>query len=112
MVCDVFKNKDGQIIWMCGRELEPAIRCSIKDCHAIAEKLCDFPLGQELTCDRKLCKTHAVAIAYEMDYCPTHKAMYDKYIQSGEAEWRLSEVIPLHKQRESNENQQPKSEGE
>jgi len=54
------------------------------DCNWISEYLCDFPVGNDKTCDRLVCKEHANRISDNIHYCNTHFRMWKNYIESGE----------------------------
>lgn len=60
-----------QVGVMCGRS--PDKKCS--SCGGFGgERLCDYPVtnGKTGTCDRALCKSCAVRVAPNTDYCPAH----------------------------------------
>jgi len=46
--------------------------CSVKGCNNRHTKLCDYPVGKNKTCDRKLCDRHAESIGEDRDVCPEH----------------------------------------
>lgn len=46
--------------------------CLVNGCATPAEVLCDWPVGQGKTCDRKLCRRCAKRVGDNLDYCPGH----------------------------------------
>lgn len=42
------------------------------DCGDVASHLCDYPIGGDKTCDRKLCERHGRTVGDDMHYCRTH----------------------------------------
>lgn len=67
-------NSAGQTMFVCG-DLGP--HCA--QCAAASEVLCDYPVGEGLTCDRSLCQTHAVTVGEDLHYCSAHHAMWAAY---------------------------------
>lgn len=64
--CRTKKLDEPQLIFVCGDGIRP---CHI--CGAVADYLCDQPIGDGKTCDLPLCNEHRHHIgAY--DYCETH----------------------------------------
>ncbi len=56
-------------------------RCSVPGCGRPATKLCDFKLtGAKTgkTCDRALCKHHALSVGVDVDFCPPHYELEQK----------------------------------
>ena len=43
--------------FICGEGITPCATCG-----AVAEHLCDYPMGKGKTCDAPLCANHAIAI--------------------------------------------------
>jgi len=43
----------------------------------LAEKLCDYPIGGDLTCDSALCNDCATNIIGDLDYCPEHSKTHE-----------------------------------
>jgi len=62
---------------ICG-DLEDLAVCRI--CGCLAEKLCDYPIGNDKTCDSAMCKECAVHIRGDLDYCPEHATEYGKIL--------------------------------
>lgn len=69
MVCRRTRLSDGSPMWICG-DLEDELVC--KCCGFLADKLCDYPIGNDKTCDGALCDKCAVKIRGDIDYCPDH----------------------------------------
>lgn len=42
------------------------------ECQALYAWLCDYPLGDGRTCDRRLCEGHGHVVGHDMHYCETH----------------------------------------
>lgn len=77
MACRTQKRPDSSIMWMCGDAFDNTDVCRI--CGHIAEKLCDYPVGNDKTCDSALCHDHTINIKGEIDYCPEHAGEYRHY---------------------------------
>lgn len=41
-------------------------------CQAPHTHLCDYPMANGKTCDRKLCPQHRTRVSRDRDYCPEH----------------------------------------
>ena len=93
-------NRPGQhgpgfhdIIIMCGdKRLQPN---PCRDCCIEADYLCDFPVGDDKTCDAKLCQDHAIEVAPNIHYCMHHYAEFQKFEKSGGVKKYLEKVIPF-----------------
>jgi hypothetical protein len=58
---------NGVVARICGpRRIHACVFCA-----EISSLECDFPIGKK-TCDRKLCRRCAIAIAPNVDFCPDH----------------------------------------
>lgn len=68
--------QQGGKITICG-DLGP--HCA--DCSGVGDYLCDYPVGDDKTCDRPMCDRHAREVGQNMHYCVTHKRMWDEYKQ-------------------------------
>lgn len=69
MKCSTVKLPNGITAIVCsGRER----RGHCFQCGRLSTKLCDFPLGNGKTCDKKLCGRCAVPVGQDRDYCPEH----------------------------------------
>ena len=61
------------------------------DCSDVASVLCDFPIGGDLTCDRKVCERHARVVGDDMHYCLTHHREY-LALNPDKPEYRLTQL--------------------
>ena len=64
-------------------------------CAGVGDYLCDYPVGENKTCDAPLCETHAKEIGENLHYCPAHAREWQKFVDDGGAKQALSNVIPL-----------------
>lgn len=70
----IYDKKEDKINgFMCGKNLDLPICCN---CRLICEYLCDFPVGKNGTCDRKLCQKCALEIKNDIHLCPEHAIFY------------------------------------
>lgn len=83
---------NGGIIFMCGDDRLQPNPC--RDCCIEADYLCDYPVGNDKTCDAKLCRDHAVEIAPNIYYCRKHYEEFNKFDSSGGVKKYLENVIP------------------
>ena len=67
------------------------------DCHAIAENLCDFPVGDGKTCDRLMCGRCSNVVGVDLHYCRTHYKEWVKFRDSGGVKKVLENVVPFGK---------------
>jgi len=69
-------REDG--IWICFSDDADVAHC--KYCGHFADYLCDWPMGENKTCDTPLCEKHAFSLSFEDDlhFCPIHLAMYEE----------------------------------
>lgn len=67
------EKKDEISGWMCGENLNLPV-CA--DCGLICEYLCDFPVGKNSTCDKKICPRCALEIKNDIHLCPEHAIYY------------------------------------
>lgn len=58
--------------WTCG----PGPRDPQCQCGAIADALCDYPIGKGKTCDIGMCEEHRNRAGEDVDFCPVHIAEY------------------------------------
>ncbi len=81
MACKKLKIKqpDGTFShgFICG-DFEHDLNCRI--CGCFADKLCDYPVGNDKTCDSAMCQDCAVHIKGDLDYCPEHATEYGKIL--------------------------------
>lgn len=52
-------------------------------CGLCADFLCDFPIGEGVTCDRPMCSKCRCNVGEELDYCPPHHKEWRTYRESG-----------------------------
>jgi len=97
MPCYAKKHKDG-MIYLCG---DLGGKCN--DCSWIVEYLCDYPVGNDLTCDAELCADHATEIAPNTHYCSCHTKMWDDFVKKGLVDKFLKNVVPYKKKGDENE---------
>lgn len=74
MECEPIKTPDGVVI-VCGRRRRTERRkCFSRWCPRDAEKLCDYPIGDGKTCDRRCCDRHSRPVEgkADTDYCLEH----------------------------------------
>ena len=64
-----FLNVNGAAGFVRGPGVHPCCACG-----AMAELLCDAPVGDGKTCDRYLCEEHATTIGEDVHLCPYHAA--------------------------------------
>lgn len=76
MPCYLSKN-DGCKTFICG---ELGEHCA--DCMDVAENLCDYPVGENKTCDRLICDKHSQQIAHNMHYCTEHFKQWEEFIKN------------------------------
>lgn len=65
------------------------------ECGDLGAYLCDYPVGQDKTCDRLLCGFHAQLIAPELHYCEPHAAEFKAFRDAGGVRQVLENVIPF-----------------
>lgn len=86
--CEAKKETVGQTMFLCG---ELGDHCA--DCSAVADNLCDFPVGSGKTCDRPICDDHAHEIGPDLHYCQAHYGMWQDFKNSGGVDASLRNVI-------------------
>ncbi|HEX8554289.1 MAG TPA: hypothetical protein VF695_06245 [Sphingomonas sp.] len=65
------------------------------ECAAVGDNLCDYPVGDDKTCDRPLCDDHAKGVAGDTHYCRDHYIMWREYLASQRGYDVLDNVTPL-----------------
>lgn len=75
-----------------GLEHDPCADCPIE-----ADWLCDYPVGNDKTCDRKLCDDHAFLISNEIHYCSHHFKEFERFLESHQQKEILEKIIALPK---------------
>jgi len=79
------RKTETSLIFLKGELGEP---CS--DCGWVTDYLCDFPVGEDKTCDRRLCEDHAHRVSDDIHYCETHFKMWDNFTKGK----KLGAVLP------------------
>lgn len=92
MPCYLIRLKDGARGFLCG-DFGP--HCTAADCGDVSEYLCDYPVGDERTCDLPFCASHAYEVAPDIHYCPGHLALWLEFRKSGGMERELANVLPF-----------------
>lgn len=87
MPCYRFTLKDGSKGFICGDLGEHCTSCS-----EVSDFLCDYPVGDDKTCDLHLCASHAYEVGINLHYCPAHFQMWLKFTESGAANKILENV--------------------
>lgn len=65
------------------------------DCAAPSRFLCDYPVGDGLTCDRSMCSDHAGEAYYDVHYCSVHLPLWEAFVKEGGVEKALQNVVPF-----------------
>jgi hypothetical protein len=92
MGCIICKNANDETVFICGEKIKPD---PCRDCNCEADYLCDYPVGNDKTCDARLCKTHAAEIAPNIHYCNYHYKKFMEFETSGGVKKYLENVIPF-----------------
>ncbi|WP_288637019.1 hypothetical protein [uncultured Oxalobacter sp.] len=95
MTCNITKTRDGEKLFMCGEEMPQLDVCV--DCGYVADILCDYPVGEGLTCDRSLCSGCAVEVAPNLHYCKTHYELWKQFEESGGVKKVLADIVPFRR---------------
>lgn len=71
-MCETLRDTNGRVMGiLCGGHRSRK-RCSWCG-RGYADKLCDFPVGRDKTCDAPICNRCATSVGEDRDYCPKHK---------------------------------------
>jgi len=65
------------------------------DCGDLGSNLCDYPVGNDKTCDRSICEYHAHEVAPGIHYCDSHFEEWKAFMNSGGVKAELENVIPF-----------------
>lgn len=87
MPCYSLRQNGKKVGHICG---DFGAHCS--DCGAVADNLCDFPVGDGKTCDRSICDEHSNAVGVDIHYCASHYQEWKLWIDSGGVAKELSNV--------------------
>jgi hypothetical protein len=63
------KGFESSDMWICGQDIEPLDACK---CGFVADRLCDYPIGDGKTCDLPLCADCARSVGDDTDLCEIH----------------------------------------
>ena len=63
------------------------------DCSWVGEFLCDYPVGDNKTCDRVICEDHAREVAPNIHYCEVHYKLWAEFRDKGGVDASLKNVI-------------------
>lgn len=85
-----FRRKEGSFTHVKGRLGKPATCCGW-----VTEFLCDYPVGEGKTCDRRLCEDHAHEVAPDIHYCSAHYKQWSEFEKSGGVKNALENVTPF-----------------
>ncbi|MEE8289787.1 MAG: hypothetical protein V3R25_10285 [Nitrosomonadaceae bacterium] len=74
------KWDDGTVVSLTLSEGVTVPECRV--CGFMADHLCDYPIGDEKTCDAGLCYEHINEVMEGIHYCEPHFKEYQKYDQT------------------------------
>ena len=89
MPCYRIPMKSGGHAFLCG---DLGDHCAAEKCSDVSTYLCDYPVGDGMTCDLSLCQSHAYEVAPDIHYCPSHLELWVKFSESGGVEKALKNV--------------------
>jgi len=81
-------NSAGSRVFICG---DLGKHCA--DCSGFGDFLCDYPVGNNKTCDRLMCTDHKHEISPDIHYCDTHYKMWMEFRNNGGVDEALKNVI-------------------
>lgn len=86
----------GSRYFMCGsfEQSEACVICNEMD----AVLLCDYPVGEEKTCDRMLCVECAAEIGRDIHYCDTHFTEWQEFVKTEGVKEQLLRVVAFPEQ--------------
>lgn len=93
MPCYPYRENGRFVGFICTRSRQKVSRCS--ECGAIADILCDYPVGDDKTCDRNLCGHCAHLIAPDLHYCPGHYDAWQQWRKDQGDDRVLENVVPF-----------------
>ena len=94
MTCYSKKNTEGETTFFCG---DFGNHCNDSKCNWFSSYLCDYPVGNDKTCDRSLCGDHAFLVAPDMHYCAAHYNQWIDFKNKGGVKKELENVVPFKK---------------
>jgi hypothetical protein len=90
VTCHALRDKNGTAIgFTCGRLGPP---CS---CGGVTDNLCDYPVGNRKTCDKRLCGHCSHEIGPDLHYCHAHHKAWREFRDGGGAVRELQNVEPF-----------------
>jgi len=92
MPCYIERTKNGDTMFLCG-DFGP--HCAAGRCAASTGFLCDYPVGEDRTCDLPLCSSHAYEVAPNVHYCPGHLVLWEQFRLAGGLGRELENVTPF-----------------
>ena len=75
------------ILFICG-SMEGVEYCAHKECLGFNEFLCDYPIGEERTCDYGMCVDHSNQVGEDLHYCKAH---YEIWLEQKPKELHVEE---------------------
>ena len=76
------------VFFICGT-LEGLEYCNHTNCIGVNEFLCDYPIGDDKTCDYGMCREHSNIIGEDLHYCKAH---YDLWMQTKPKDLHVEEI--------------------
>ncbi len=92
MPCYTINLEGGGKAFLCG---DLGDHCADSNCGDVSGYLCDYPVGNDKTCDAPLCHGHAFEVAPNIHYCPGHTTLWREFKESGGVIRVLENVIPF-----------------
>jgi len=86
------RYEDGGNVFVKGR-LGP--KCVESTCNWWSDYLCDYPVGDGKTCDRRLCEDHAYQLGDDLHYCAAHYNAWVRAHNQSSAEVAGGELVPF-----------------
>ena len=86
------RTKDGAKQHICGKFGE---HCQDSRCAWVSDFLCDYPVGNDKSCDRSLCTDHAYEVAPDTHYCGPHYEQWKEFRDGGGVKSVLENVVPF-----------------
>lgn len=75
-------------IFMCG-SMDGYEHCHHSNCIGFNDFLCDYPVGDDKTCDFGMCSEHINQVGEDLHYCNTH---YEMWIQQKPSELHVGKT--------------------
>ncbi|EGR4213423.1 hypothetical protein NTH44_003596 [Vibrio metoecus] len=100
MACGSIKEKGKIIGFICGGTADDVELLTCHECGnnwPEAEFICDYPVGDDKTCDRMLCKNCARVVGRDMHYCQTHYDQWKTFEESEQGKEQILKAISQNK---------------